>query len=123
MRRPPKKPELPFFMRPMTRDQEIVVCYRAGNSQHKIAETFGLTRGRVQQILKAAGITAADNPNTPDGDRRAFIGCHVTPHMREAFEIEAKRRGRSMSGIAAELIEAFLIESRDARREKHGAKS
>lgn len=92
----------------LTRDQQIVICYRAGNSQQDIADAFDLSRARVNQILKAAGCSAVDNPKTPKGDLYAFIGSNVRTSIKNAFVKEAERRKMSVSALTALLIENEL---------------
>ena len=40
----------------MTRDEQIVAAYQAGESQQKIAPRFGLSQTRVSGILIKAGV-------------------------------------------------------------------
>lgn len=92
----------------LTRDQQIVICYRAGNSQQEIASAFSLTRSRVNQILKAMGCSRQDNPKTLRRDLYAFIGVNVRISIKKAFEQEAARRKMSVSALSAKLIEDEL---------------
>lgn len=94
--------------RHMTRDRQIVICYRAGNTQEQIAKAFALSRNRVHQILHEQGCNHLDNPNNPRGERYAFIGANVTKDVKARFVAEAKRRGKSVSALTAELIEQEL---------------
>jgi hypothetical protein len=45
---------------PIDRNERIVGMYRQGLTLAKIGESFGLSRERVRQVLKKAGVTRAD---------------------------------------------------------------
>lgn len=102
------KPQSPLaVLKNMTRDQRIVICYRSGDyTQQTIADAFDISRARVQQVLKKAGVTAKDNPKTPHGELYSFIGCHVLKTVKKNFEAIATRRKLSVSALARELINA-----------------
>lgn len=92
----------------LTRNQQIVLCYRAGNSQEAIGRAFKLSHARINQILKAAGVSSADSPKRPRGDLFAFIGTNCTTDLKEAFVREARRRKTSVSALSAQLMEDEL---------------
>lgn len=92
----------------LTRDQQIVVCYRAGNTIDVIAAAFSITKQRVDQILKAAGCTQQDNPETRSNELYEFIGAHVPKSVKDAVVAEAKRRKRSISSYLLRLIKDDL---------------
>lgn len=92
------------------RDAEIVTLYKAGLSQETIGYRYGLTRGRVQQILGAAGVTHRDNPKrrVVQGNLYAVIGVNVTKATKAALRRMARKQDKSMSEFINELIEAEL---------------
>lgn len=92
------------------RDADIVQRYKAGEKQEQLAASFHLTRGRIQQILKAAGVTYKDSPRAPRGDRYGFVGANITTPMKEKLRDKAKRSGKSMSRVLEETLEERFAE-------------
>lgn len=94
--------------RAMTRDQQICICYRAGNTVPDIAEAFQLSKQRVQQILQASHITRQENPRTRNKQLYAFIGANVTQDVKDAIVKEARRRKMSISAWVSRIIQDEL---------------
>lgn len=94
--------------RGLTRDQQIVICYRAGNTVPDIAEAFQLTKQRIQQILQAHHVTKQDNPKTRNRQLYAFIGSNVTVELKEKIIKETRRRKMSISQWVSRLIQDEL---------------
>lgn len=92
----------------LTRDQQIVLCYKASNTIDEIAAAFQLTKQRVDQILKANGCTRQDNPKTRNRELYAFIGANVPKDVKEALVKEAKRKKKSISAYLLRLIKDDL---------------
>lgn len=92
----------------LTRDQQIVVCYKAGNTIDEIAAAFQLTKQRVHQILRANHCTKQDNPKTRSNELYAFIGANVPNSVKEAVVKEAKKRKKSISAYLLRLIKDDL---------------
>lgn len=88
----------------LTRDQQIVICYRAGNTLEQIATAFQLTSQRIQQILKENNVTRSDNPKTRSKELFAFIGVNVPKDIKAAVVAECRRNRRSISAYLLRLI-------------------
>ncbi len=89
------------------RDIEIARRYRAGDTHEELAQRHQLTRIRIVQILKKAGITfAKDSPRAPRGDRYAYVGVNLTKALKAQLKERAARDKKSMSRFIEELIEA-----------------
>jgi len=102
------KNPLQALRRGLTRDQQIALCYRAGNTITEIADAFQMTKQRVHQILKAAGISKDDNPKTRNQQLYAFIGANVPVDVKEAIEKAARRQHKSLSAYLLRLIKDDL---------------
>lgn len=94
------------------RDVEICRLYRGGWSINRIAKEKGLSRPRVQQILRSNDVKRSDRPQPPRGDRDEFLGVNISEADKTALRQEAERRGLSMSALTAELIKEMLAEVR-----------
>lgn len=92
----------------LSRNDQIVICYRANNTQQEIADAFGISRARVQQVLKRRGITKADSTRTPRGQLFKMIAAHVHKSVKKRFKQEADKRGLSESSYSAQLIMSEL---------------
>lgn len=88
-----------------TRNTQIAKRYKAGETQEELRLAYGLTRGRIHQILKEQGITRADSPQSKRGHRYAFIGANVTEATKGKFHAKTKVAKKSMSRRVEELIE------------------
>lgn len=102
------KHPLRALKRTMTRDQQIIICYRAGNTITEIAAAFEITKQRVDQILKNAGVSKNDNPKTRNQHLYAFIGANVPIDVKEEIVAEVKRRKQSISSYLLHLIKEDL---------------
>lgn len=88
----------------LTRNQQIIICYRASNTQQEIADAFGITRARVQQILKRHGITKKDSARTPRGRLFAAVTGHVSKAAKVDFVAACVAANMSESKYCAQLI-------------------
>ncbi len=92
----------------LTRDKQIVLCYKAGNTINEIAAAFQITKQRIQQILIKEGCTRDDNPKTRNRGLYAFIGANVPKDVKAAVEKEAKKRGLSISALVSRVLQDEL---------------
>jgi predicted transcriptional regulator len=92
----------------LTRDQQIVICYKAGNTIDEIAAAFQLTKQRIHQILRVNHCTKQDNPKTRNRELYAFIGTNVPVSVKEAVVKEVRRRKKSISAYLLRLIKDDL---------------
>jgi transcriptional regulator with XRE-family HTH domain len=89
----------------ISRNEQICVLYREGLTQEELAEQFEVTKVRIGQILKKAGLTKEDRPDmTITSNRTKFTGIHLTEAAKLAVKEEAKREGISMSAFIAALV-------------------
>jgi predicted DNA-binding protein YlxM (UPF0122 family) len=92
----------------LTRDQQIVLCYKAGNTITEIAEAFQLTKQRVDQVLKKAGCSKQDNPKTRNQQLYAFVGANIPQELKDELTEAARRKKMSISAYIAKLIKDDL---------------
>lgn len=81
------------------RDAEMASMYRKGLTLAKVGQCFGVTRERVRQIIRAAGVTRADGGASKHGSSRRKTD-------------ETKRIAQSMQrwGFAPDVMSAFRKE-------------
>lgn len=89
------------------RDEVICKSYVAGLTLQGIADQHGLTRARIQQILRGAGLKR-DDRRSNKLDRDIFLGVNIPEGVKEALREEAARRGVSMSALTSETMSDML---------------
>jgi hypothetical protein len=82
------------------RNIEIIRAYVDGQSVSEIQERFGLSRGRLYQILKDIVKVRKSS------ERNQFLGVEVTSTTKKALKEEAKRRGVSVSALVSDTLDA-----------------
>lgn len=92
----------------LTREQQIALCYRAGNTITEIATAFEVTKQRVYQILRKQGVTRDENPVTRNKNLYAFVGAHITKELKADLEHMAEIKHLSVSAYIAQLIKDGL---------------
>jgi len=94
-------------MEPQERDAEICRLYvTEEKTLRAIGKQFKLTRERVRQILKQAGIDKNSRSLTM---REEFLGVNLTEDVKEALRTEAERRKVSMSSLTSEMLSDMLV--------------
>jgi hypothetical protein len=94
------------------RDAQIVDRYKKGHTQAQLASFFGVTRTRINQILRKAGVSYNDSPRKVRGDRYGFVGSNITKEMKRRLQDESRRTGKSMSRLLEDALETRLGETR-----------
>ena len=87
------------------RNRAIVAQYLTGMAISKIAVIYHVTRSRIHQIVQESGVIRVERVA---GMKYAFIGINVTEDAKAAFHRHAATVGKSMSQLAAELIDAEI---------------
>lgn len=83
-------------------ERNAAVCaeFGKGKTQAQVAAEFGVSRQRVGQIWRAAGLKRA-----PAG-KKEYLGAFVSPEAKEIARIVSLRRNTSVSAI----VDALLVE-------------
>lgn len=89
------------------RNAELVNRYLAGDSTEELRERFKITRTRIYQILKEAGIPKERQQNADDRDQ--FLGVNLSESVKDALRAEAQRRGLSMSALSSAALREMLV--------------
>lgn len=92
------------------RNAEICRLYTGGLTLQQVGDHYGLTKERVRQILREAGVYKTDRKKETKVVRDAFLGINITEGDKVALCQEAARRGVSMSQLTADLIRKMLSE-------------
>jgi hypothetical protein len=89
------------------RNAEIIARYRAGEPILKLKAAFGLSAGRIYQILGTVEKKRKLATKTP---RDVFLGINVSEAVKDALMLEANRRGISMSSLSSDALKQMLID-------------
>ena len=84
-----------------TRNEEICELYKSGLTLEQCAQQFSISRQRVRQIVRKAGIFKGPN-------RDAFLGVDLTPETKASLKDLAAEKQTSMSKLASQTIEEML---------------
>ena len=84
------------------RNNTICILYQEGVTQADLAIRFAISKARVGQILKRAGITP-DNRVTP-ANRTAFIGVNLSEGVKNALQYECLQEGIPVSKFVSNLV-------------------
>jgi lambda repressor-like predicted transcriptional regulator len=87
-----------------TRNDSICAAYQTGLTLAAIGRQFGLSRPRIQQILKKAGVWV---PSTKRR-RTEYLGVTMTEQTKAALKVEAEKRGISLSALSDETLKEML---------------
>lgn len=90
------------------RDEELCQKYVAGHSVQQCAEAYSISRERVRQILRKAGVWKTGIW----AFRREFIGVNVTEEVKDALQAKADAEGTSVSKLAALALEDLVEEKK-----------
>lgn len=100
------------------RNKEICTAFVNGATVADCSEQFKLTRERVRQILRQAGVFGDSRvrPQTiglteglvQSDTRDEFLGVIVSEADKAALRAEALRRGLSMSRLSSDFIKEML---------------
>ena len=86
------------------RDEAISKLYSSGVSKHVIGERFGLTTGRIDQIIKKIAM----RNSYLDGDIRAHLSARAANHLAHlAATVRDDMKWKFYYHIAPEQIAAF----------------
>jgi Glu-tRNA(Gln) amidotransferase subunit E-like FAD-binding protein len=101
------------------RDDEICKLYKGsdkkpGETLENLAKQFNLSRERVRQIVKAAGLTRLDR-NVDDSP--LFLGISTTAEVKAALRAVAKKQNVSVSSLSTSAIIHMLVETFGYKRE------
>lgn len=89
------------------RNEDICQRYMAGETLQAIGDRFRISRMRVKQIVKKAGLW---RKRAEKSDRDAFLGVNVTSDVKDALRTKADERGVSMSRLTSDALDAMLKE-------------
>lgn len=88
------------------RNARLIERYKSGEPLEDLCAAFQLTRGRIYQILKEAGVPK--ERFGPEG-RDQFLGVNLSEPVKDALRAEASRRGVSMSTLSSDLLRDMLL--------------
>lgn len=98
------------------RNEEICRLYQEGMSLRELFERGfpntsngrPVSRERIRQILKKAGIWKKPQTSHPTSERVAFLGVDLTTETKDALKVKAQEEGKSMSRMASDAIEDLV---------------
>jgi hypothetical protein len=88
------------------RNAELVQRYASGEAAEALCAAFKISRARLYQILKEAGVPKERYGNNI---RDEFLGVNLAGDVKDALRAEAARRGISMSMLSSELLRDMLL--------------
>lgn len=91
-----------------TRNAAICAYYLAGHSARACGKKFLLSRARIYQIIKKAGILR--NP-VSQVQRNKFLGVSVSEQTKAALIEEAGKKGISVSRLTSDALDALVVKS------------
>lgn len=91
------------------RNAQICAYYTAGHSQSECESAFSLSRQRIQQILKKAGVWHP-HERAPRSSRTKFLGVTVTEATKDALGEKAEQSGVSVSKLASDALDELVKE-------------
>lgn len=101
-------------MKNTDRDTEIIRRYVSGEPIEVIQSSYGITRSRVYQILRAAGVDRNRQPMQDEvTERDTFLGVNISKDVKEALRAEVQRRRAlgeeiSMSSLSHVMLRDML---------------
>ena len=87
------------------RNEEICARYMAGETLQAVGDRFGISRMRVKQIVKKAGLWRQRSKEQVE-----FLGVNLAIETKEALRAKADKRGISMSRLTSDALTAMLKE-------------
>lgn len=91
------------------RNFEMCRQYMDGTTLDDCAVRFGVSRERVRQILRKAGVFKRDR-FVEKSQRDHYIGINVSEASKEGLKDLAERQGVSVSRLASDTLERMLKE-------------
>lgn len=90
-------------------DRNTAICamYVAGSTLQVCAEKYAISRERVRQILRKAGVFKRDRM-VEKSDREAFIGVNVSETTKTAVKALADERGISVSRMTSDMLDEMV---------------
>jgi hypothetical protein len=102
-----------MHQRHIERNNEIVRRYvDEGATQDDLSKEFKLTRGRIQQVLKAYGVDRHDSATWRElrGKKRFLVlGVHVSTEVKEKIQQMADEKNTSVSALINDLLEKEVL--------------
>ncbi len=89
------------------RNAEICQMYVAGSTLQICADKYAISRERVRQILRKAGVFKRDRA-VEKSDRGEFIGINVTESTKTAVKALADERGVSVSRMTSDMLDEMV---------------
>ena len=89
------------------RDALIVKRYQEDVPMAALAEEFQISKGRIYQILKKAGVPRRA---VRTSERDLFLGINISEDVKNALKAEAARQGVSMSSLSAKSLREMLVQ-------------
>lgn len=89
----------------LIRNAEIGRRYMEGETLQSIGNSYGISRMRVKQIVKKAGLWRKRTREDVE-----FLGVNLAPGTKDALRAKADERGVSMSKLTNDAITLMLKE-------------
>ncbi len=94
------------------RNRLICDLYMSGKTLQECKNEYGISRERVRQILRKAGVFRGWRAATTEGsDRVEFLGINVSAEMKENLKTESTAQDISLSELVSNTLDKAVGES------------
>jgi hypothetical protein len=90
------------------RDAKIAKYYSTGKTMQEVGDKFGLTRGRVAQILHSRDDVKVRPREYTTADRQFFLGVHLTDDTKRKLYKCAEQSRKSVSKYVSDLLDDMV---------------
>lgn len=90
------------------RDTELCRMYTEGATMLELADHFKISRQRIRQIVRSAGVYVPYRDAHEHNGRDAYIGVNVTSEVKDALRAKAVGEGKSMSEFVSDKLEEIV---------------
>jgi len=91
------------------RNESICHLYKEGGlTLGQLGQRFHLSRERIRQIVKRAGLTKEDRTSAVITSTDEFLGVNIPKEIKLALRKEAQKRGVSMSSVTTKTLRDML---------------
>lgn len=90
------------------RNTRICEMYVGGATMQACADQFKISKERVRQLLRRAGVYKSDRLMKASSARQSFIGVNVSESTKLALKEKAAGAGTSVSRLASDVLDGLV---------------